>query len=52
MPDLDSIKSTLEGISLSMNKITAVEEDYFHNFTAIKSINIAENKLIEVWQRL
>ena len=39
----------MEVISLSKNKITAVGEDYFHDFIAIKSINIAENKLTEVW---
>ena len=52
MPDLDTLKSTLEEISLSKNKITTVEADYFYDFTAIKSINIAENELIQVWQRL
>ena len=52
MPNQDTLKSTLEEISLSKNKITTVGEDYFYDFMAIKSINIAENELIQVWLRL
>ena len=49
MPNLNTVKFTLEAIYLCKNKVTSIDEDYFKGFKALKIISIGENELTEVW---